>query len=173
VLEPAADDASLALDSLQASDVEVVAYLGRGLNTEQAEQRTVTVTSDNPDAVLCLEIREPTTIVVQEASRFRALVAYTVQSEVEVDVDVDFVVEAPSIHLGSLAETFTYANVGAIRQYTPEEWKELRLPIDPRFHAPGPGVLHVLDATFASTSTVTLAAGVRPFGTLTAWSPVP
>ncbi|HVJ18915.1 MAG TPA: hypothetical protein VM686_26020 [Polyangiaceae bacterium] len=171
VLEPAPDDASLALDSLQAADVEVVAYLGRGLN---AEERTVTITSDNADAVLCLELREPTTIVVQEASRFRALIAYTTQSDIEIDVDDAFSAGAsPTIHLGAIAPSFLYANPAAIREYTPEEWQALRLPIDPRFNAPGPGVLHVLDTTFASTSSVPLSAGVRPFGTLTAWSPAP
>jgi hypothetical protein len=171
VVEPIADDATLALDSLGASDVEVIAYLGRGTS---AEQRTVTITTDNADAVLCLDIREPTTVVVPSASSFRALVAYTVASDVDIDVNLDFAPGAPpSIHLGAIQPSFFYPTNPAVREYTPLEWQELRLPIDPRFDAPGPGVLHVLDAAFVSTSMMPLMGDARPMGTLTAWTPAP
>jgi hypothetical protein len=169
VIEPDPEDATLALDTLQASEAEVVAYFGRAV---AGDQRTVTITSDNADAVLCLEIREPTTIDVGEAAVFRALIAFTVQSAVTVDVDDAFIAgAAPAIHLGGIAPTFLAADSPWIREYEPEDWELLRLAVDPRFYAPGPGVLHTLDTTFASTSMVPLPSGMRPFGTLTAWTP--
>lgn len=41
-----------------------------------------------------------------------------------------------------------------------------------RFHQPGPGVLHTLDAALAVSQSVTLSSTVIPSGPLTGWTPV-
>jgi hypothetical protein len=153
-----------------ANRAQLPTYLGRGL---EGDLRTVSITSDNADAVLCLEVREPTSVDVLGAASFAALVLFTAQADVEIDVDDDFdVADGGVIHLGTIAGTFTYPEQDFVYAYTNAAWQALRLPIDPRFDAPGPGVLHVLDAAFISVSSVALPEHVRPSGTLTSWTPV-
>jgi hypothetical protein len=170
VIEPAPSDDSVVVGSSVASRAEVVAYYGRGVT--EAE-RSVTIASENEQAVLCLEIRESTALTIPATAIFRALVVYTAASPISVDLEPDFTApNAPAIHLGAVNASYSAPVSIWIEEYGNADWRDLELPIDPRFYAPGPGVLHVLDATFASTSATALPSSVRPLGSLTAWRPL-
>lgn len=168
VVEPGPRATTLSLTTAATSGPEVVAYLGRDVT---AGERRVTIDSSNPGAVVCLDIREPTTVIIPATARLGALIAYTVNSPVTVEVDPSFVPEfgARAIHLGSPLPMYA-ASLGSSVIYDAEDWEALALPLDARFYAPGPGVLHEFDEEFHSIRTVELPRHVRPIGTLTTWT---
>jgi hypothetical protein len=58
-------------------------------------------------------------------------------------------------------------------EYTPQEWAALGLPIDARFHQPGPGVLHSLNAALEVVASTPLSGASIPAGALSSWGPLP
>ena len=165
----AADD-SVTVDAATTDAREVLSYLGRGGSTLP---RTVEIAVHNPAAVVCLALEEATLVQVTAAASFRALVIYAADADVELAFEAEASVAArPSIFLGGYAPSFSYPERDDIVEHTPQEWLALKLPVDMRFHQPGPGVLRTLDATLAVQSSVTLSGGAIPAGSLSAWQPV-
>jgi hypothetical protein len=168
-IRPAGSAASARLVEASTEEApEILSYLGRGA---AASPRSVEVQVQNPKAVICLALEEATLIQIDEDATFRALVVYAA------DADVDFAVEnsaadEPSIFLGGYAPSFTYTKRADIVAFTPQEWQSMKLPVDARFHQPGPGVLHSLDATLTVTDSKTLSGAAIPAGGLTLWTPV-
>jgi hypothetical protein len=166
---PDSDEDSVSLASATADQLEVLSYLGRG----GAAPRTLEISADNPDAFLCLALEEGTLVRVTAEARFRALVIYAADAPVELELEEGFTdAGAPKIFLGGYAPDFTYPDRDDIVAYTPQEWVALGLAVDQRYHRPGPGVLHTLDASFAVGSSVTLSGSVVPAGPLSGWEPV-
>lgn len=169
-VRPASDATSVGIEAAASDALEVVSYLGRG---GDVPPRTVELALDNTDAVVCLALEEPTIVSVPAGSRFRAIVVYAADAAVELAVDDAVPVAAsPRLFLGGYAPSFTHPARDDILTYTPQEWSALRLPIDPRFHQPGPGVLHTLDATLAVGSSLALSGAAIPSGPLCAWTPL-
>jgi hypothetical protein len=135
----------------------------------------VTVNTTSGTTLLCLELREETLLVIPSAAKFRALIVFTANNAVEVDIEDGFTAStSPAVYLGAAFPNFTTTSNEAITEYTASDWAALELAIDPRFYRPGPGVLHELDTTtFEIVDSVTLPGGVRPVGGLTAWEPAP
>jgi hypothetical protein len=169
-VQPDSDVGQVTLSAATPDRLEVQSYLGRG---GDSAPRTVQITADNPDAFLCLALEETTLISVAAGARFRALVIYAADDPIELQIEDGFADgAAPLIHLGGYAPAFTHPDREDIVVYTPQEWTARGLAIDPRFHRPGPGVLHTLDGAFAVRSSVPLSGGVIPAGPLARWEPV-
>jgi hypothetical protein len=167
-IEPAPDVETQNLSAATSSAPELLSYLGRGA---QATPRQVEVALDNPQAVVCLALEEASVVHVPPGARFRALVIYSSAYQVELGIDVA-VASAPRFFLGGYAPEFVHAERDDIVDYTPAEWISLALPIDARFHRPGPGVLHRLDADLAIEQSTLLAGPAIPAGPLGSWTPV-
>ncbi|WP_438035842.1 hypothetical protein [Sorangium sp. So ce204] len=169
-VQPDSDVDQVTLAAATPDKLEVQSYLGRG---GDSAPRTVQITADNPDVFLCLALEEATLVSVAAGARFRALVIYAADDPIELQIEDGFAGGAvPLIHLGGYAPVFTRPDREDIVVYTPEEWAARGLAVDPRFHRPGPGVLHTLDGAFSVRSSVPLSGGVLPGGPLARWEPV-
>lgn len=167
-VQPAEDTEAVRLEAATSESLELISYLGRG---GVSLPRTIDVQVDNPEALLCLALEEDSRIVVAAGARFRALVVYSADATVELDLDDATGGSAAEIFLGGYAPSFAYSPQANIVEYTRQEWVALELPIDPRFHRPGPGVLHQLDASFAPSTSMPLVGSVVPAGPLSTWLP--
>jgi hypothetical protein len=167
-VEPAAATDLVTLESVATDAPEVLSYLGRGV---ASPTRTIELAVQNPQAFVCLALEEATQVRVLEEASFRALVIYTADSDVALEV-LNQVTDSPSIYLGSYVRTFTYDVRADIVEYTPQEWPALKLPIDMRYYQPGPGVLHTLSAMLEVQSSTVLTGGLIPSGALSSWTPV-
>ena len=169
-IEPAADEDIVTLSAASSMDLEVLSYLGRG---GAAATRSVEITVDNPEAFICMAVEEPTLINVPATAHFRALVVYSADDAVELTIDAGYgTLGTTTLFLGGYAPNFTHPDRDDIQAYTPAEWAALKLPVDMRFHQPGPGVLHTLGAGLAVDASVTLTGTAIPAGALTSWTPV-
>jgi hypothetical protein len=168
-MEPAPQAASVSLEAATSDGLEVLAYLGRD---GSGPRRGLEISVQNPQAFVCLALEEATLVTVPADARFRALVAYAADAAVELAIDPSFEgASSPSIFLGGYAASFAHPERDDILAYTRQEWSALRLPIDTRFHQPGPGVLHTLDADLAIAASTTLSGSLIPSGLLAPWAP--
>ena len=146
---------------------ELLAYL----SGTESTSRTITIASQNPAAFLCLDLREPTTILIPAAARFSDLVVFSRGSPISVEMEVGYepTESAPAIHLRAAVDgtAITVADTPAAHIYSSTEWAALRLPVDPSYYVPGPGVLHQLGSSGSVVASTLLTGGIVPMGTMT------
>jgi hypothetical protein len=168
-LQPAGDLGSVELTTATDDAPELLSYLGRGAT---GLPRVIDVAVQNPEAVLCLALEEASRVRIADDAQFRALVLYAADHDVELITEVEEAASA-RIFLGGYAATFTHPEREDLVVYTPQEWSSLKLPLDMRFHQPGPGVMYTLTGELGVEQVTTLSGGAIPAGALSVWSPQP